>query len=65
MSVGILDKFSLQELHTLLTRSTFVYYDNVGAVYLFINSVQHERTKHVEIDLHFIRECITIGDIRV
>jgi hypothetical protein len=27
--------------------------------------VQHQRTKHVEIDLHFVREHVTVGDVRV
>jgi hypothetical protein len=34
-------------------------------VYLFTNSVQDQRTKHVEIDLHFIREKVAIGQVRV
>jgi hypothetical protein len=34
-------------------------------VYLSTNPVQHQRTKHVEIDLHFIRDRVAIGDVRV
>ena len=55
----------LQELHSPLTKSTLVYCDNVSAVYLSTNPVQHQRTKHVEIDLHFVRERVAIGDVRV
>jgi hypothetical protein len=55
----------LQELHTPLTKSTLVYCDNVSAVYLSISPIQHQRMKHVEIDLHFVRECVAIGDVRV
>ena len=29
------------------------------------NSVQHQRTKHIEIDLHFVRERVALGDVRV
>jgi hypothetical protein len=36
------------ELHSPLQRATLVYCDNVSAVYLSINPVQHQRTKHVE-----------------
>jgi hypothetical protein len=42
-----------------------VYYDNVSAVYLSTNPIQHQRTKHVEIDLHFIREGVAVGGVRV
>jgi hypothetical protein len=53
------------ELHSPLQRATLVYYDNVNAVYLSTNPVQHQRTKHVEIDLHFVRERVAAGDVRV
>jgi hypothetical protein len=54
----------LLELHSLLLRTTLVYYNNVSAVYLSINPVQHQRTKHVELDRHFVRECI-IQDVHI
>jgi hypothetical protein len=55
----------LHELHNPLQRATLVYCDNVSAVYLSTNPVQHQRTKHVEIDLHFVRERVPAGDVRV
>ena len=55
----------LHELHHPLQKSTLVYCDNVSAVYLSSNPVQHQRTKHVEIDLHFVRERVSTGDVRV
>ena len=55
----------LAELHSLLAKSTLVYCDNVSAVYLSTNPVQHQRTKHVEIDLHFVRDRVAVGDVRV
>ncbi|KAJ9566708.1 hypothetical protein OSB04_002674 [Centaurea solstitialis] len=39
--------------------------DNVSAVYLSDNPVQHQRTKHIEIDIHFVREKVRVGQIRV
>ncbi|GKA03132.1 ribonuclease H-like domain-containing protein [Tanacetum coccineum] len=45
----------LLELHAPLSTTTLVYCDNVSAVYLSTNHVQHQRTKHIEIDIHFIR----------
>ena len=55
----------LQELHHPLDKACLVYCDNVSAVYLSTNPVQHQRTKHVEIDLHFVRERVAIGAVRV
>jgi hypothetical protein len=56
----------LQELHSPLARSTLVFCDNVSAVYLSTNPVQHQRTKHVEIDLHFVCERVACcGDVRI
>ncbi|XP_019084178.1 PREDICTED: uncharacterized protein LOC109125877 [Camelina sativa] len=55
----------LLELHCPLTTATLVYCDNVSVVYLSSNPVQYQRTKHVEIDIHFVRERIALGHIRV
>jgi hypothetical protein len=55
----------LAELHSPLAKSTLDYCDNVSAMYLSTNPVQHQRTKHVEIDLHFVRDRVAIGDVRV
>jgi hypothetical protein len=46
-------------------KSTLIYCDNVSAVYLSTNLIQHQCTKHVEIDLHFVRERVAIGDVYV
>jgi hypothetical protein len=37
----------LHEFHNPLQRASLVYCDNVSAVYLSTNPVQHQRTKHV------------------
>jgi hypothetical protein len=55
----------LHELQTSSSRCTLVYCDNISAVYLSTNPVQHQRTKHVEIDLHFVREKVAIGQVCV
>jgi hypothetical protein len=44
----------LHELQAPPSRCTLVYCNNINVVYLSTNPVQHQRTKHVEIDLHFI-----------
>jgi hypothetical protein len=55
----------LMELHSPVRPTSLVYCDNISAVCLSTNPVQHQRTKHVEIDLHFVRERVAAGDIRV
>ena len=48
----------LAELHAPVSRAALVYCDNISTVYMSANPVQHQRTKHVEIDLHFVRERV-------
>jgi len=57
----------LSELYVPLHKASVIYCDKVSAVYLSHNPVQHQRTKHVEIDIHFVREkvsCLTCPVIR-
>ncbi|GJY65929.1 zf-CCHC domain-containing protein [Tanacetum coccineum] len=49
----------LRELHSPLSSVTLVYCDNVSAIYMSVNPVQHQRTKHIEIDIHFVRDMVT------
>lgn len=55
----------LHELHTPLSSATLVYCDNVTAVYLSCNPVQHQRTKHIEIDIHFVHDLVAADQVRV
>ncbi|GJV70392.1 ribonuclease H-like domain-containing protein [Tanacetum coccineum] len=55
----------LRKLHTPLFIATLVYCDNVSVVYMSANPVQHQRTKHIEIDIHFVRDKVAAGHVRV
>ncbi|GKF56119.1 ribonuclease H-like domain-containing protein, partial [Tanacetum coccineum] len=55
----------LRELHTPLFTATLVYHDNVSVVYMSANPVQHQRTKHIEIDIHFVHDKVAAGHVRV
>ncbi|GJW05107.1 ribonuclease H-like domain-containing protein [Tanacetum coccineum] len=55
----------LRELHTPLSSATLVYCDNVSAIYLTYNPVQHQHTKHIEIDIHFVHDLVVAGQVRV
>ena len=37
----------------------------ISAVYMSGNPVQHLRTKHIEIDIHFVREKVALGQVWV
>jgi hypothetical protein len=39
--------------------------DNLGAKYLSSNPVFHARTKHIEVDYHFVRERVTRGLLQI
>ncbi|GMJ06483.1 cysteine-rich RLK (RECEPTOR-like protein kinase) 8 [Hibiscus trionum] len=51
----------LKELHTNQEDKFEVLCDNQSAIQITKNPVQHDRTKHVEIDKHFIAEKIVNG----
>ncbi|XP_071713217.1 uncharacterized mitochondrial protein AtMg00810-like [Rutidosis leptorrhynchoides] len=55
----------LRELHCPLSYATLVYCDNVSAVYMSGNPVRHQRTKHIEIDIHFVHDLVMKGHVRV
>ena len=54
-----------KELAIGLLHTPTIWCDNIGAIALASNPVFHARTKHVEIDYHFIREKVCNNDVKV
>jgi hypothetical protein len=48
----------LEELRLTKHAVIILWCDNLGATYLSANLVFHARTKHIEIDYHFVRESV-------
>ena len=57
----------LIELGVEAPRAAKLWCDNIGAKYLSANPVFHARTKHIEVDYHFVRERVAQKklDIRI
>jgi len=55
----------LQELQVPLSMPPQLWCDNMGAISLASNPIYHARTKHVEVDYHFIREKVLHKDITI
>jgi hypothetical protein len=55
----------LGELYHPLSSATVLFCDNVSTVYMASNPVQHRRANHIEIDIHFVQEKVSLGQVHV
>lgn len=52
---------SLTELNFILPKPSVAWGDNLNTILLSATPIQHARTKHVELDLYFVREKVLQG----
>ncbi|CAN0884915.1 Retrovirus-related Pol polyprotein from transposon RE1, partial [Linum grandiflorum] len=55
----------LSELHIPQSKPPVLWCDNLGATYLAHNPVFHSRSKHLEIEFHFVRDRVAKGQFQV
>ncbi|KAJ3701350.1 hypothetical protein LUZ61_005055 [Rhynchospora tenuis] len=55
----------LHELGVKSAKSPILWCDNLGATFLAANPVFHARTKHIELDFHFIREQVASKKLNI
>lgn len=55
----------LAEMWVAVLAKPVVWCNNTSAVAMALNPIHHARMKHVEIDLHFVRERIAAGKLEV
>ncbi|KAJ1692760.1 hypothetical protein LUZ63_009458 [Rhynchospora breviuscula] len=58
-------RYLLTELQITMPDIPTLWCDNIGATFLASNPSFHARTKHIEIDYHFVRERIASKELRV
>ncbi|WMV17320.1 hypothetical protein MTR67_010705 [Solanum verrucosum] len=51
----------LKELNVVIDTPVKLYCDNKAVIQISVKPIFHERTKHIEIDCHFMREQIKGG----
>ena len=57
-------KLLLRELR-VTSRSPIIWVDNLSTILLSANPIQNSRTKHMELDLYFVREKVVSKEIEV
>ena len=58
-------RWLLKDLGVSTSSATSLYYDNQSAIHIAHNDVFYERTKHIEIDCHFIHYHLVHGALKL
>lgn len=52
----------MREIDFLLSNKATLWCDNINVIYLSVNLVLYARTKHVELNYHFVRKQVKNGN---
>ena len=55
--------YLLRDIGIRLPAPSVLFCDNTSALHLTVNPVFHARSKHIELDVHFVREKLAAGDL--
>jgi len=55
----------LTDLQVPSVSAPTIWCDNLGVAYLSANPIFHARTKHVEVDYHFVHDRVAKKDIQI
>ncbi|GKV27057.1 hypothetical protein SLEP1_g36265 [Rubroshorea leprosula] len=55
--------YLLRDIGISLPNPPQIFSDNISALHMSINPVFHARTKHIELDYHFVREKVALGTL--
>lgn len=55
--------FILRDIGIYQNRPQILFCDNISALHMTVNPVFHSRTKHIDIDYHFVREKVALGTL--
>ncbi|KAK2982256.1 hypothetical protein RJ640_016386 [Escallonia rubra] len=55
--------FLLRDIGIVQHHPATLFCDNLAALYMSINPIFHARTKHIEVDYHFVREKVALGSL--
>jgi len=69
MALGLCEllwiRIILEDSKISVNETMKLFYDNRSSISIAYNPVQHDRTKHIEIDRHFIKEKLEKGIIQI